>query len=522
MVQLETSQELIKVSQDLKHVKRLIKYINGFPKTPNEQKKRIGKNIDYLKNKLQTDDLVELNKLKIELEKRYDHLIKIEKDRTYSDHLRGWYLRPLISHFDNTHKLQTFFSTNEGAGALKNKLQLFIPQPYLTHDRDKTIKQLQHFFKFKAKGKGTPDSNSLEHQFYEQFEFTSANPFPNTTIGALGLPVIWYNVTDFGARLKRGEEGVLVTGLCPLSTISDEIGFLISDNKVIRPNLGFETLQVVHKDIIDLVWPRRPIISDYIILKNILELYKYNQKFQNLSVIIWYPYHEYYLDLTENIFKNYLELGIIQKDQIRQGLDEIKKRYFKLIEYVKSELDLLNAIDVENIKIIKVDEKCHNDLKKFAKKFDFSFFKYIYGSWVGNELRRRLYNYLVLKHIKPVFEGKDVLHLDTSYELWVDLLGSQVVESFGHSETFSWISYPAVPSLSLGRMRDYNASNNDKLYIAEERDKFQDRLNRLSKKYLLHIAPLVLGKDINLKRDKSELIYDFKAKLLNMNEYLQY
>ena len=87
------------------------------------------------------------------------------------------------------------------------------------------------------------------------------------------------------------------------------------------------------------------------------------------SVHIWYPYHEYYLDLTQNIFKNYLEAGKVDTKQIFHGLDEIKKRYFKLIEFIKFELGLNGEGDLNKIKIQVVDEQFYKELEQYNQLY---------------------------------------------------------------------------------------------------------------------------------------------------------
>jgi len=515
---LKTNSEL---TQELKNVRKLIKYLEGFSQTPNEYRNRIKNKIESLENKIQITELNQLYELKTELEKKIDLSSQQKNRMTYLDHLRGWYLRPLINHFDNTQKIRTLTDATEGANALKRKLQLFIPKPYYMPGIDKTKKHLRELFKFKAHGKGSSASFELEQQFYRLFEFTSLNPIFCSSFGALDLPVIHYNATTFCEHLNAGDDCILITGLCPLSTITNELGFKLPNDEEKRPILGFESLPVDFEEIIDISWPPRPIISDYIFIRNILELYKNLNSNSNVSVLIWYPYHEYYLDLTESIFDNYLANDKIQAEQLTSGMDVLKERYFKLIEFTKSELGLNKNKSEKNISIIEVDASHFRELEKYRTKVDLSFFKYIYGSWIGNERRRRLYEQLVIKHIKPVFDGVHVLHLDTSYELWVDILGSCVVEQNRLPGTYSWVNYPSVPSISLRRMREFNSPHDDKFYLAGDSQSFKNRLDKLTKEYIYRVAPLILNEKIVTDFKFDEILDEFKAKLLRLNEYLK-
>lgn len=508
------------IARELKNVKKLIKYLEGYPQTPDGQKARLTGMIEHLKDKVRTGDLEELKALESRLKQQLESSEQRIAQRSYIDHIRGWYLRPLVNHFDSALKISSFTSGTEGATALNRNLKLYLADPYLKGSQEKTILELHQFFKFKASGKGTTASAELEERFYDQLEFTDENPLSGTTMGQLGLPSLQYNLTNFIDKLKNGETSVLVTGLCPLSTIGNELGLVLADGKVVRPILGFEPLQVEHDDIIDINWPKRPIISDYVVLRNILEQYKHWKNKGRLSVIIWYPYHEYYLELTENIFNNYLTSGLLSTGQIHSGLTKLKQRYFRLIELVRTELGLTGS-DAENeIKIIEVDKNKYNDLEKVKTKIDLSFFKYIYGSWVGNELRRRLYEQLMIKHIKPVFDGVNTLHLDTSYELWPDMLGACVVERDGLRGNYSFVNYPSMPSISLSHMREYNAPYDDKVYLGEDETIFRRRVERLPKKYVLHVAPVVAWRDGLGRKDRSEdeIVDEFRMKLLTLNK----
>jgi hypothetical protein len=519
MSDLSNNEVKNELSQMLKNTSKLIKYLEGLNSTPPKQKARIENNIKQLKSKLNIDDLNKIYDLKTDLIDKIEKLKLKSKSRTYLEHLQGWYIRPLINHFDNVSKIKTFISEIEGARALRCKLQFSIPEHLYQKDNEEIISNLQNELRFKAQGKGSIQSSELENKFYSQFDFTIINPLKNSTIGKLNLPCISYNVSSFWDNIKAGNDSVLVTGLCPLSTVSNELGFVVKDKRVIRPDLGFDTLALDTEEIINLTFPPRPIISDYFVIKNILESFNNLKDDYNVEILIWYPSHEYYLDLTSNILKNYLDEGYLDNKQIITKLNEIKIKYYKLIEFIKTELGL-NQKDAENkIRIIEVDENCYSKLEQYKQEIDFTFFKYIYGSWVGSELRRELYEQLIIKHIYPTFTDKNVLHLDTSYELWVDMLGAVTVEKNKLKGNYSFINYPAVPSISLSHMRDYNAPFYDKLFLAENKVEFRDRIDRLSKKYILRVAPFFLGASC-ADKEQNDIINDFKNKLIEVNSYL--
>jgi hypothetical protein len=474
------SEVLNEISTELKNIKKLIKYLNGLSKAPEQHKPRISKNIEYLINKVRTGDLEKLEEKRNHLERKLEEIKLSLTQGTYLEHIRGWYLRPLINHFDDQLKMRSFTSTIEGNEALKKRLQLFIPKPYFNLDDEVTKNNLAQLFKFKTFGKGTKRSSELEKTFYDQFRFNEISPCQETTLGKLDLPVIYYNVHEFFKKMKAGEGSVLVTGLCPVSTITNELGLATAGGQIERPVLGFEPLSLINDMVTGIIWPEKPSLSDYTIVRNILELYKLLKKRENVSVIIWYPYHEYFLDIINNILVNYVNSGLIQEYQIKSGLDQLKETYFKLIKIIRQELDLVDEESNDDIKIIEVNENKYNELEEFRKKINLSFFKYIYGSWIGNELRRALYEQLVIKHILPTRNGVNVLHLDTSYELWVDLLASIAVEKQEDvlPGSYSWINYPSLPSISLSHMREYNAPYNDKLYLSMDSERAIEKFVR--------------------------------------------
>jgi hypothetical protein len=516
------SEALNEISIELKNIKKLIKYLNGLSKAPEQHKPRISKNIEYLINKVRTGDLEKLEEKRNHLERKLEEIKLTLKQSTYLEHIRGWYLRPLINHFDDQLKMRSFTSTIEGTGALKKRLQLFIPKPFFNLDDEITKNNLAQLLRFKTFGKGTERSSRLENTFFDQLRFNEISPCQETTLGKLDLPVIHYNVHEFFKKMKAGEGSVLVTGLCPVSTITNELGLATAGGQIERPVLGFEPLSLIKDKVTDIIWPEKPSLSDYIMIRNILELYKLLKRRGNVSVIIWYPYHEYFLDIINNILVNYVNSGLIQEYQIKSGLDQLKETYFKLIKIIRQELGLVGEEYNDDIKIIEVNDNKYNELEEFRKKINLSFFKYIYGSWVGNELRRALYEQLIIKHILPARNGVNVLHLDTSYELWVELLGSIAVEKQEDvfPGRFSWINYPSLPSISLSHMREYNAQYNDKLYLSMDSEQFRERLEKVSGKYCQHVAPLILGKDNVENKEFNGFIGDLKTRLIELNHNL--
>jgi len=514
-----STEKIQALSMKLKNIKKLIKYKNSFSNTPENYKPTLSRKIEYLQNKVGIIDSKKLKVRKKKLEQKLEKLKKIQKKTSYLQHISGWYLRPLINHFDTAQKIETLSSTIVGINALEQKPMLYVKEKYTKEIRKSTLKKLNQFFRFKAFGKGSEKSQELEKQFYSLFEFTSKNPLPKSTIGDLVVPLVYYNTEIFWAQLKNEVPSTIVTGFCPLSTINDELAFKLKTGEIIRPELGFEEITKDYGEIEKLIWPRKPILTDYIKIKTALELFNEYQEYPNLSVIIWYPYHEYLLDLEENVFSGYLSNGLITRKQLLRGLNSLKNRYLKLFEMVKSELGLAGREFKNQIELVQVTEDKFYELEKYRPKLEFSFFKYIYGSFLGNELRRKLYEQLIMKHILPTLDGNNVLHLDTSYELWVDLLGTILMEKNEDilKGNYSWINYPSLPSIKLSHMREYNAPHGDKLYLTTDPQKFKEQVEKLPNKYMLHVAPLILGKETVIDNTPDEIIDKLKNKLITLN-----
>jgi hypothetical protein len=156
-----SSKGKLDISKKLKSAKKLIKYIEGYSDTPEQHQKRIANNIENLKNNLGVTDLEGAYIIKTELESALESLKIKEIKITTLDYLQGWYLRPLINHFDNSQKMQTFLSTQEGTNNLKHKLKFYVPEQYYIDSSKEIIERFQQFFTFKASGKNTIASQEI-------------------------------------------------------------------------------------------------------------------------------------------------------------------------------------------------------------------------------------------------------------------------------------------------------------------------------------------------------------------------
>lgn len=482
-------------------LKKLIKLLEGKGGVPASHKSRIETQIASLITELGTDNIDRLKKqysdsnLQIIAKTEPFEFDGSLEPINFISQASSWYLRPLISNFDSPKKVRALKTKSEGLGGLKKEINLYLAPEIWSTDKAELRKNLRFYFQFKSMGKG--QSQSLATDFYELFKFTPQNPFEFTTLGKNNLPVFYYNTDTFSSNIDSGESSIIVTGLCPMSGISDEILMVSSTGESWRPALGFEPLPLPPRTfkLDKMVWPPRPILSDYIAIKNYVEVLKYyTERYGPDAVkgLIWYPNIEYLMDFTEVIFSKWLDEGLIAQDQIVEGLNEIQKRYQKLLGYVIQGEDYYGKLELRTTQ----DEDI-NGYENILANHDLSHIKNVYGVWSGPELRQKLYLYLILKHIIPTLDGFNTLHLETSYELWPNVQGTNLIEDMRDNTDdlgiYSWICYPSIPSLSMSYMRDYNAPHNDKLYLAAPPEVFEAKLNKLTKSYILYLAPQMFG-----------------------------
>ena len=130
---------------------------------------------------------------------------------------------------------------------------------------------------------------------------------------------------------------------------------------------------------------------------------------------------------------------------------------------------------------------------------------------------------MILKHLWPTITGGNVLHIDSTYELWIDVLAGITLQKNTLAGDFSWVSCPELPATSLAQMREFNTNCADKVFIGEENKIFKARLEKLPKKYLAHIAPMVLGSESSATWEQEHMgnvIDKVKLKLTRLNEFI--
>jgi hypothetical protein len=502
-----------------KRLKKLIKLIEGKDSVPVDLKDDVETRILQLSQELGTSDLNKLRKEHFELTNRIKTKTELLKSSPIErHHLSSWYLRPLISHFDSPKKVKALKSENEGFEGLKDKIDLYLPPEIWSNDNIEILSNLNFYFQFKSMGKSK--SRNLETAFYKLFKITDKNPFLCTSIGKNCLPVFYYNLEEFIYNLEKNENTTIVTGLCPMSGISNELRFVSRSGEFWQPELGFEPLPLPHEgfELAEIIFPPRPILSDYISLKTFIEILNhFTQEHPNANMtgLIWYPHIEYMMDYTEVVFSNWLETGTISKRQIIEEFNKIETRYKKLVEVVKECEGYQGKLNIHSTR-----QEDMNEFNRIVQETDIDRIKHIYGIWSGPESRLRLYFYLIIKHILPSLTGNNTMHLETSYELWPNVQGAKLVEGNNNAGTYSWICYPSTPSLSMSYMRDYNAPFEDKLYLGGPSEVIEQDLQELTKNYIAYVSPQIFNLNNLTAGSHSELRSLFVEKVLEINNAL--
>jgi hypothetical protein len=503
-----------------KKLKKLIKLIEGQESAPANHKSKLETRISSLSTELGTGDLNELKT-------QFDELnLKLGKPDTTLDpdhakiitQTRSWYLRPLISHFDSPKKVKALASNEEGLGGLRNEIELYLPQEFWSDNSENVYSSLNFYFQFKSLGKGK--SKNLETEFYNHFKLSDQPQISGGAIGKNRLPYFHYNLDNFTQDLSSGKKSILVTGLCPMSGISNELRFVSSSGEHWQPELGFESLPLPADDFefSDILFPSRPILSDYITIKNFVEVLGHYAEIidtDQFSGLIWYPHTEYIIDFTELIFTNWIDAGIVTKSQINDEFNKLETRYKKLVEAVTGLEGFNGKLEFRSTRTEDIDE-----FERIVDGIDLGHIKHIYGIWSGAESRLKLYIYLIIKHILPSLTGNNVLHLETSYELWPNVQGSKLVEATKDAGMFSWMCFPSTPSLSMSHMRDYNAPFNDKLYLADPIDVFKQKVRHLTRNYITYVSPQMFNFDDVTEVSQDTLRTLFTEKVIEINNEL--
>jgi hypothetical protein len=509
-----------KVEHEYKLLKKQLKLCKGLGQAPGEHQARLDGLLKHLKTKTGLDNVDEIKKrldeIKMIREDHISHQTSIPDEHTE----KCWFLRPLLSHLDHPAKIMALSHPTLGIIDLPQRVKLHISDEWnLPEGR---FDLLRRYFSFKGMGKGSEGSRELERKFLRLVDISHKLPF--NIKGITDLPLLHYNIERLWKQAVKSNEHVcVVSGICPLSIITDEITIESPDKSHYRPILGFEPLEItdeIGKEV-NVRFPDRPIFGDYIELTRVFQLAGVlTEKLGEgaVSIKLWLPLHEYKLALTNETFLNYIEKGLMDTDQLNEGLNTLVERYKILVEAVRREQNYRGELsivitDEHSVELQKAD--LSSILKKPLDDFIDREIPFIYGLYKGSPLRKLLFALLAFKHIQPLLENPsmNVLHIENSYEIWPSALASHwAADKTGElTSTYAWICTSSVPSPSLKYMRTLNAPNDHKIFLGGTNARFNEQLTRLQPKYYKLISSLI--PNIKLNTIKNEAIRsDFLAK----------
>lgn len=516
---------------EYKQLKKQLKLVLGIDKAPKEHKNRLEKHLEELRGKsgLRSERAVEerLEYLKAEIES-----MKKKPGLSEQHALRCWYLRPLLSHLDHPGKIRALSDPSIGISALKTAVDLHIPREWGVPGLDSP--ELKRYFVFKSLGKSSDASKELTQKFLRHVRTTYEMPF--SIPGITDLPLLSYNIDQFWTHTMSGSQDIcIVSGICPISIITDELVFETMNGLQIRPGLGFEHLKPENvlgtERIRQVIFPKRPLLADYIELRRVFALAKvFADTFpeHKVRVKLWLPEYEYRLALTEEALSLLIEKDQIDIAQIKAGLARLSKLYMALVDVVYKEQDFGGEVKVEvtsETSLIDQSGELEVLLKMPMAEIVQNEIPRIYGLYRGSVLRKKLFALLAFKHLQPLLEDPNinVLHIENSYELWPSALAARWAEDWcartlpecGElKQVFAFISTPSVPSPSLKYMRTLNAPHDHKFYLAVEPDELYGHHHHGKCKYWDLVSVLIPDLGANKKITNFRIELDSKLRQL--------
>lgn len=515
------------LEHEYKQLRKQLKLMRGLEKAPEEHQPRLKNLLLEIQSKTGLEAEEDISDRLGYLKQLYEtHKVKQEK-LPGEVITRLWFLRPLLSHLDHPKKIKALSDQELGAAALNDKIYLHIPLE--AGHQGVGLDELRNYFSFKGMGRGTVDSRKMQEQFFKNVGTSQKLPF--SVPGVTDLPLLYYKLDGLWKEIFENKRPLcIVSGVCPLSLITNEFRFKNAEGGVLRPGLGFgewkvkgdKSLENFFKknEKIDVEFPPRPILSDYIELTRLFKLArtlvnKYG--IEDVNIRLWIPMHEYYTAMAAEQLSHPLEKTSIEHDQLLSGLNRLAEKYEALINYVRDENRYKGSLGIEvtDKRSFELQEaELETLLRMKIDKITERYVPFVYGQYKGSSLRNRLFALLALKHMLPLLESPDVnvLHLESSYEIWPNLLASIWSEKWSKAgaetcgdkkQVYSWMLTPSIPSPSLKYMRTLNAPYDQKLYLNKNKDELNDDIKALEPLYIRLISSLIIEPGSNFDDQKS-------------------
>lgn len=495
------------IYKEIKLIRKLIRLKKGLIQAPVEHHAWIKPRIDDLTEKIGTDDMPALEQRLSELR----NMVTQHQNEDQIKHQTVFHLRPLINHLFTLKKVKALRTDYDGLRSLKEPMYLYIPN-IIDERGTEDLRTLFCHYQDNSR-----DAGFIRQELSKLFQASRYNPFPETTFGRLDCPVIHYNIDAFNSNVSKVTDSCIVTGLCPISGVPDEIKLKLQTGEVTTIDMDYTPLKVKDEGVEEIVWPNRPILGDVITIKNVLETAKSFEELEGTEVWVWIPLWEYSRQYANFMFRDYIEKGTLDAQLIFSGLSNIVDRYVKLVKIMASRVGYNGKLN-----IIITDEKVVEEITKIREDIDMSFISNVYGSWRPEGLIRRLYELLIIEHLYPNVEGKKTLHIEDSYEIWPNIHAIRAHhrnKRFSGND-FSCILHPSTPSIDLGYMRDFNAPSSGKLFLAEHPIILRKNIETLSRKFLSLVAPLLIHATNEELNDINSLRDLFEKEMIWINERL--
>lgn len=403
-----------------------------------------------------------------------------------------WSSRPLLNHLLRKKKIESLMKRLH---KLDSSLCLYIPQGRSRND-------LLDVF-----GSEREKSNRLD-MMIQQGVLNEA-PIQTSLIDRVlgSWPRIGYKTGKI-----RTEQGLkVVTGVCPLSGRQDEFT-LEFDSRSTRLTMGYGRFSMENRtDIRRIVFPPRPLLSDWILLKRAARL----AASLGAPLTVWLPHEDYWQYFSDHFFH---DLFLERKDlkaRFQRDLAQLCDSYELMIRALVS---MEPNIQLE---LIRTNYDSLDEIRNSKDLFLPMNIGEIYGAWRGNKIEQSLYMSTVLEHIIPGEDAESLLHLESSYEIWPNLLAAELSETAQDMAVYSFLLEPALPGLHMSWMRDYNAPRDEKIFILEDEVSWTKKIGSADPRWIKYAFALMDLGEADSEADMTEMSDCVRAEVLAVKRILE-
>jgi len=404
-------------------------------------------------------------------------------------------MRILLSHLNHPLKLRQLKRYHKETTSLGEKFLLHLPREFLQQRNEEGegegFRNFDPFSFFPYKEQRRNDFSRVMKSLFTTTDNSSTHaPFPGDSYPLFPFPHISHGFERFLTSLRNGEPTLIVSGFCPASFLSGDIRIRLEGKTPSLPlnqHPASGEMYLREKDVKTGTgkgehvgsprFPPTPLLSDVVYLERSFQLAETmcQSTGNRPDIVFWFPFRNYCEEFS-NLMKQVInETGItVEQKDIESGFSLLKKRYALLVEFMKTRYPDIRCRVVEDGLLREGGGEVLG-----RKRQALDFISYHYGRYrFPDEKRKILYKDIVLMHSHFVEKNFNTLHLENSYELWPNFDAARYLRKTKASGNFSWLCYPAVPSLCLRYLRDFNALADGKIYLFDEIETSQEKLQR--------------------------------------------